>query len=322
MTYRWAAVAAMTAVITATQAATVVPTTYEAGHFIATPVTHDGKTLRLLIDTGGGGVTWWLRTPSAKPLGLSELQCGHDKGFKVPAWAPGKGLPPSKRFCGGVTVLDTPPNVLDDLSDGMIGGWYLSDATWTFDYPARRLSMEEPTWRPDASAHAVSLGLPGRPDGKLAAPFPRIAVVVDGESIDLLLDTGATAHPSPDGLAAMGTPVVDGIGVASYITTPVFDSWHKRHADWLVVQGADDLFGKDRATRSIRVPSVDIAGWTVGPVWFTERPDAAFAQMSSYMDDTVHGAVGGNVFQAFRMTIDYHHRKAYFSCVEGCALAK
>jgi hypothetical protein len=322
MPYRWTAFAAMTAFITVAHAATVVPTTYEAGHFFATPVTSDGKTLRLLVDTGGGGVTWWLRATSAKPLGLTALQCGDEKGFRTPTWEPGKELPPSKRFCGGVAVIDTPQEVEGDSSDGMVGGWYLSDATWTFDYPARRLSIEDAAWHPDVRSHTASLGLPGRPDGTLAAPYPRIAVIVDGKSIDLLLDTGATAHPSHAGLAAMHTPVVGGFGVASYITTTVFGGWHKRHPDWLVVQDADNIFGKDRATRSIRVPSVDIAGWTVGPIWFTERSDAAFVKMSSYMDNTIHGAAGGNILQAFRMTVDYRHRKAYFSCVVACAPAK
>jgi hypothetical protein len=28
------------------------------------------------------------------------------------------------------------------------------------------------------------------------------------------------------------------------------------------------------------------------------------------MDETVHGAVGGNILQAFRMTIDYRHQGA------------
>jgi hypothetical protein len=322
MPHRWKALTAMTVFITVAHAATVVPTTYEAGHFFATPTTRDGKTLRLLVDTGGGGFTWWLYATSATPLGLRALHCADEKAVHSPNWAPGQGLPASNRLCGGVAIIDSPPEVAGDRSDGMVGGWYLSDATWTFDYPARRLSVEDAAWRPDASSHATPLGLPNKPDGKLASPFPRISVVVDRTSIDLLLDTGATAHPTREGLTAMRTPIADSFGVASYITTTVLNAWHKRHPDWLVVENADDLFGKDKATRSIQVPSVQIAGWTVGPIWFTERPDAAFVGMSAYMDDTVHGALGGNVLQAFRMTIDYRHHKAYFSCVDGCAATK
>jgi hypothetical protein len=38
----------------ATSAQTI-PTHYEAGHFYATPQTVDGSSLRLLVETGGGG---------------------------------------------------------------------------------------------------------------------------------------------------------------------------------------------------------------------------------------------------------------------------
>lgn len=308
--------------IAVAQGATVIPTVYEAGHFFATPTTHDGKTLRLLVDTGGGGVTWGLSAGPATSLRWSRVQCDGSTGLKAPLWAPGKGLPASHRFCGAAATFDTPASHVGVRSDGMVGGWYLSDATWTFDYPGQRLSIESDRWQPDPASHGVALGLPNRRNGKLGSPFPRIAVTVDGVSIDLLLDTGATAHPSSEGLATMHTPVVDGFGVTSYITTTVLNRWHHQHPGWPVVEGADDLFGKDKTKRSIQVPSLDIAGWDVGPVWFTERPDAAFEVMSSYMDDTVHGAVGGNVLQAFRMTVDYRHRRAYFSCVEACTEAK
>lgn len=61
------------------------------------------------------------------------------------------------------------------------------------------------------------------------------------------------------------------------------------------------------------------AGYLPGPVWFTERPDASFHQfMGQWMDKTPEGAVGGNVFCHFVMTVDYPDATAYFRCVHGC----
>jgi len=64
---------------------------------------------------------------------------------------------------------------------------------------------------------------------------------------------------------------------------------------------------------------VEIAGSRIGPVWFTHRPDAAFHDMmSSMMDARVEGAIGGNVFRHFVMTVDYPGAAAYFRCVRSC----
>ena len=132
--------------------------------------------------------------------------------------------------------------------------------------------------------------------------------------------TPAPPHnPTAESQRISGTPTVDGYGVTSYITTGVLERWHRAHPDWRVVTDGDDLFGPKHTMRLIEVPKLEIAGWTVGPVWFTERPDRNFREvMSSYMDKQVEGAVGGNVFGHFAMTIDYPHATAYFRCVRGC----
>jgi hypothetical protein len=71
--------------------------------------------------------------------------------------------------------------------------------------------------------------------------------------------------------------------------------------------------------RAIEVPDVVIAGWSAGPVWFTERPDTNFHDfMSSMMDKQVEGALGGNLFDHFVMTVDHAQAKAWFRCVRDC----
>lgn len=310
------ALAVMMGAITAARAATVVPTVYEAGHFFATPTTRSGHTLKLLVDTGGGGRSWVVYGEAGRSAGLAASSCEGDKTFVTPAFAPGKALPRSQRNCGMAGNVDWPRSLVEN---GMVGGWYLSDFIVTFDYPGKRLVFEDAAWHADVSAHTVPLGFLINRKGKLGSPFPRTTLTVDGQPLDVLLDTGATAHPTAAGRKAMGTPVVEGYGVTSYVTTSVMNRWHEKHPDWKLVDQADDLAGAAKSTRAIEVPVVTIGGWSVGPVWFTERADTKFVDtMSSYMDGTVYGAAGANILQSFRITIDYARRKAYLTCVDAC----
>ena len=135
----------------------------------------------------------------------------------------------------------------------------------------------------------------------------------------MLLDTGATSYPTPTAARISGTPTVQGEGVTSYITTGTLERWHKTHPDWRVVENADNKVAARPLRRIIEVPEVEIADWSVRPVWFTEQPDNAFHEyMAQMMDKPTEGAVGANVFRHFVMTIDYPREAAYFRCVSGC----
>jgi len=310
----------------ATSTAQVLPTVYEAGHFYAVPETTDGQRLRLLVDTGGGGTAglYWITTQAATRLGLKTRACKRGNSSvnvaDLPRYRPGQGLPsPFSGPCGKTLLV---LKVTDEGIDGLLGGTYLSTGrVWTFDYPAHRLLLEGHGWRPAASMHPTTLGFQRNAKGQLTTGFPRITIRVDGKPLDMLLDTGATAHPTAAGEKASGTPTVKGYGVTSYITTSMLERWHKAHPDWRVVKNGDDLHPK-RSTRLIEVPQVEIAGWSVGPVWFTEQPDYGYhVWMASMMDKSIEGTVGGNVFRHFAMTIDYPRETAYFRCVTGCKAA-
>jgi hypothetical protein len=307
-----------------------IPTVYEAGHFYAVPETAPGKAMRLLVDTGGGGSQGWFVVSAAAVdrLGLPITSCAVD-GKKVDVIASlsfraDKALPLWPRTpCHSAALVVKAGGGAFDTEDGLLGAGYLPGHIWTFDYPGHALWLESASWQPPTGAHRTALGFQVDGRGHLNTGMARITLTVDGQPLDLLLDTGATARPTDAGKQASGTPTVGGIGTTSYITTSVMNRWHQKHPDWRVVMDGDDLMGTRHTMRLIEVPEVDIAGWTVGPIWFTERPDANFHDyMSQYTDKRVEGSAGANIFASLRMTIDYPARAAWFSCAAGCGKSK
>lgn len=302
--------------------ASVIPTVFEAGHIFATPQLVNGSTIRLLVDTGGGGPwTYWLGqwSPATRALiKLPPCRIGGDsvEQFQPPSFL-GPAIPPPIGPCKGITIV--PPENGEILPfDGMLGANYLaSRGTWTFDYPAQQLTLEGQDWKPDSKAHPARLGFASTSFG-LRRGMARLTISVDGKPLDMLLDTGATAHPTAETQAATEDPVVNHEGVTSYITTSMFDRWHRDHPDWLVINMGDDLFGPHRIMRVIRVPHIEWAGLRLGPVWFTERRDSNFHDMmASMMDRKPEGALGGNVFRHLVLTIDYPRNTAWITCKEN-----
>ncbi|RAO74862.1 hypothetical protein CA260_18835 [Dyella jiangningensis] len=305
----------------------LVPTVYEAGHFYATPMLATGERLRLIVDTGGGGNHGWFvlgrQAPARFGLATDRCRIGENEVDVVRSmtFRSGQGLPPSAAPCGSMALV-MPGDGSVDGEDGQLGAGYLPGRIWTFDYPAQKLWLEPARWKAARDMHAANLGFPRDEQGHLESGFARIALSVAGESMDFLLDTGATARPTEAGKASAASLSEHGIGVASYIASSVFERWRRAHPSWRVIEHGDNLLGARFDSRLIEVPEVMIAGWRVGPVWFTERPDAAFSSkpggMSSYMDQPVVGAVGGNVFMHFTMTVDYPASKAWFACGVDC----
>lgn len=317
-------------------AAIDIPVSYVAGRVIAQPRTAVGRTLNLWVDTGGGGFGgMYLLTDAAVHrlhLETSRLTTGDKRSVPVaalPAFAPGAGVPapvgghskaivvPAKDFVGPGDPT---------RYDGMLGAGYLQgnpvthDRIWTFDYPGRHLTLQRANWRPSAGAHSTPLHFPVDAQGHLTSGFARMVVRIDGQPLSMLLDTGATGYPTPAAVTAEGGTAT--VRATSFITTSQLERWHKAHPQWQVVENADRLKAKGKPMRAIEVPAVVIAGWRTGPVWFTERPDANFQDfMSSMMDKQVEGAIGGNVFERFVMTVDYGRAQAWFRCANGCASA-
>lgn len=199
-------------------------------------------------------------------------------------------------------------------ADGMLGQAWFKGRVWTFDYPGRRLWLRAPGDLPQHDpAHAVSLEFPTNGGGQRETDFPRIQIHVDGETIDLLFDTGATVHLSKTALSALhdGRPAVRG---TSFITRSIFERWRERHPDWRVIDHADELAAGEPL---IEVPTIEVAGFSIGPVWFTRRADANFHKwMSQWMDKQVEGALGGSALRYFRVTVDYPNAVAVFELAD------
>ena len=291
------------------------PVAYTENRFFVAPVTAAGKTLRLYTDSGGG---LFLLASSAKGLGLASQTVGEGQEkmevVELPPFRPEASIPAPVGNGGRLPLLpeEQARHGGMDAMDGMLGQAWFAGRVWTWDYPGKRL-----LWRADGKvpevpeSHRVSLGFKtgtGK-EGERLADFPRIAATVDGETLDLLFDTGATVSLSPEALAKL-----DDHGSAlrgtSFIAAVHFDRWRQKHPDWRVIENADlNVKGEPM----IEVPAVTVAGYTVGPVWFTRRPDPSFHKfMSQFMDRQVEGALGGSALRFFRVTVDYPHAVAVF----------
>ena len=279
--------------------------------FYVHPVTQRGDTLTLFTDTGGG---LWLASDAVARLGLPTKVVGIQgtdtvRSVMLPAFQPGRGIPtPLGREGGALFVF--PSSQLSGMGNGwtgMLGQEWFYGRVWTFDYPRGKLLVHASSATvPSDPAHTVPLAF--RRNGNTAANgFARIRVAVDGDSLDMLFDTGATQRVADSTAARLGGPA--GERATSFITTEVFDRWRKRHPDWRVVPNADELPGM----AAIEVPRVSVGGFDVGPVWFTQRPDRSFHDyMAQWMDRPTDGALGGSALKYFRVTVDYPNAIAVF----------
>ena len=299
----------------------VIPTAFESGHIYATPTLANGRSMRLMLDTGGGTApTLWISNSQAAQLGISvDHQCkvdGQTYNAASPTFEVSSRLPELSTLCRGVVVI---PDEAAQGTSGQVVPSYFRGGVWTFDYPGRQVVIRRGRWRPSKDAHGISLGFKKLPD-RHHAGWPRITINVDGESLNMLLDTGATAKPTPESLQVAPRDLTDGFTVGSYITQSTLQKWRTKHPDWLVIENGDALL--PTFSHMIRVPELEVAGWSLGPVWFIERPDEAFhSMMASLMDEPPEGAIGGNVLEHFRLTIDYQRSEGWFQCESECSSA-
>ncbi len=303
-------------------AAMILPARFEAGRVFVVPRTRDGQELRLYTDTGGG-LFLDERAVERLKLATTAAPAGSDappgaKLASLPRFAPGFAIPAPLGNGGSLFVVPAAraeKQAKEGIDgDGMLGEAWFAGRVWTWDYPGRRLVVNGAGWTRASGTKRVVLGFKTSADGKRETNFPRMRIRVDGKPIDVLLDTGATTVLTPHAMKALNDDL-PAERATSMIVDEQFQAWRKRHPDWRVIDDAQQ--GSHAAM--IEVPEVEIAGYRIGPVWFTWRPDANFHKfMSGFMDRQVEGAIGGNALEHFVMTIDYPDAAAYFECTRDC----
>ena len=293
--------------------AIVIPTEFNQDRFFAVPSTPDGRTLRLIADTGGG---MFLFSDSAERQKLEVFGVSWDdyKGLAchLPAFADGKGIPSPGAKEGVIPVAPAPVRLglasLTQDIDGILGESWFADRVWTFDFAGKKI-LFHPKGAPELPKSAVRVEMGLRKSTSPARPpsYPRIQVTIAGEKTDVLLSTGCVVARTADALKELGGVVA--IRGASLISNSTFDRWKKEHRDWRIVANAEEGSGEPM----IEVPDVSLAGIPVGKVWFTQRPDSNFRDnFSQWMDRPVDGAIGPNALRGLCITLDYPNRTAWF----------
>lgn len=265
----------------------------------------NGQQVRFYTDTGGGKIID-PATPNKLGLTIDTFREGDQlmETVSLSSFLKQQNLPPTL----GLQFIFRGEKPFKEQTDGILGANWFANKIWHFDYQNQQLFWVK-EWNPKTidQQHTVKLGFMKNRKGKHATHFPRIPILVEGDTIQTLFDTGATAVLSEEAKTQIGNHYAIG---ASFIVASLFDKWKTQHPEWKVIEGGDALLKEDL----IEVPEVTIAGHTVGPVWFARRKDENFTQyMSKWMDETIHGAIGGSCFQYFStLIIDYPKELAYF----------
>lgn len=183
--------------------------------------------------------------------------------------------------------------------DVFLGQFFFINKSWTFDYKSGRIYLNTPISADAADVNIQSIGFKKDNQGNKRFGHPSMKIVVDGQMIDVLFDTGATLLLSESSQAAFDSKKAT---AGSFIAKSIFDIWHAQHPEWRIIEK-----GEATGADLIEVPQVSVGNLTAGPVWFAKRPDEAWSRgMIGSMDKVVKGAIGGSFLQYFKVSIDYN----------------
>ena len=287
-----------------------VPAEFVYDQVWVTPSLH-GEKLRFFTDTGGG----WnaIAANAAERVGMTADSGARLDSVPWPKFDEGDAMPkaPAHFLGGGLAVVPS-----DQLlgGDGFLGGRWFADGVWKFDYPGKKLYRLDAFHSDDDQFHRAELGFQINAAGVRTMHFPSIDVVIQGEVLPMLYDSGATATTTEASGAVFDVLPGTGVGT-SFVERSVFQRWVTKNPDWRVIEAADQKGVQQR--RMIEVPAITVAGYTVGPVWFAEQPDGAFqTYMAGMMDRPTWGALGGSALKYCVVILNYPESAAYFRCDE------
>lgn len=286
------------------------PASFQQNLIFVFPVTANGDTLKFYTDTGGGTFCYADFVNKLSPTSKeAESEMTILPKFQTEKWIP----PPFGNNARLFIMPENRHNFIDRDWTGMLGAFWFQDRVWTIDYVNREFFLHtqpQPEVRPNSS---LPLNFQVDSTGQRTSHFPRIDVEIDGQTLPLLLDTGAMIFLTKRAQNYLADSLPP-LRATSFIAASIFEQWRSNHPDWEVIEQADSLVGSEPM---IRVPYMKIAGYSVGPVWFTRRPDANFHEyMSQWMDETVEGALGGSALQYFIVILSYPGAYAVFETPE------
>ena len=293
----------------------VIPTRFAGNLFMAVPITIDDVKLTLFTDSAGGTFLYEDMVERLKLI-LDSVPGDNGNSLRVvslPAFKPEHSIPPPLGSSFQQRMFVFPRNQrIESLfkhRDGMLGQQWFAGRVWTFDYPGQKL-----LWRAEGDvpahekSHEVRLGFKTSGSGRRLNNFARVPIQVDGETLDFVLDTGATNIVSEEQKKMLG----DDLPLeraTSFLVRSVYEKWHKKHPEWRVFDNMKTVTGG----AMIEVPEVVIGGYTVGPVWFTVQSDVGFQEvMKPLMDKPIVGALGGSALHYFQLTVDWPNATAIF----------
>lgn len=189
--------------------------------------------------------------------------------------------------------------------DAFLGQFFFMNQSWTFDYLTGKVFINTPLSNNTTFENVQTLGFKKDKQGNKRFGHPSMKIMVSEQTIDVLLDTGATLLLSENSKSEFNNKKAVG---GSFIAKSIFDKWHTQHPDWRIIEKGE-ITGADL----IEVPQVKVGNLVAGPVWFAKRPDEAWSKgMIGSMDKVVKGAIGGSFFQYFKITIDYNSELVRF----------
>ncbi len=302
----------------------IIPTHFVDGErfYVKLPISNN-EFLMAFGDTGGG-ITFLAPNAIKKGDIQSNLKMGIVKGIMPIEYILYKDLVKNNSFPipnpNNKFIIRNPFNIVtnpllmippmeDELKfmfkvqpemEAFLGQTFFMDHSWTIDYPNEQLMVNTPISDSLINHPNVQkLGFKKNTNQEKLNGHPSMTIEIDGETIDVLFDTGATMVLTEDGKKQFKTNKKTLAG--SFIAVSIFNKWRKEHPDWKYYPKAD--YGGD----VIEVPIVKIGKFEVGPVLFVVKRDEAWSEgMINTMDKVVKGAIGGTFLKYFKVTIDYN----------------